>query len=504
MFAQGDHGRDLYAFSMTAKGAIPYRDYHWQYGPLMPYYYALFFKGLGVSILSVLFAETLLKFFCGLTVFFIIRHFSNPFWSFLSTISFWGFFPYFSHTYSHTGGILLLFLAAFTLIKYIYTSKTYFLYIGVFTVFLLSFVKINFSICAWGSYILCVLIINKHNGIAFKNKKNFYGVSLILLPLLTILIYYYLINGLPDYVIKQCFPHTKTGGPFSIELSQSISKPLKILWLLATRTPRNGVFLILFLLSLLAFLIRQKKINPQERKCVNITLICLTLFFFTHLHEFMLSANADYRYRIIWALPFLVLTFFVLLTQTLKTFPKTLNIIVAVVLLAVILKKVDYNFKIMESSAHPSHFLGVERAGVLLGNSPEWINTVQKTVWILNRELEENELFFAFPFEPLFYYLLDRTSPSHQIMFFDFMESPPQQDAQTVQDLENKKIRWAVSSNRIISSEESHGTFGKTNSPQLARYLEKNFKLMWELGRWDRVPGWNTNYGIRILKRAAQ
>ena len=36
MFAQGDHGRDLYAYAMTLKGALPYRDYFWQYGPLMP------------------------------------------------------------------------------------------------------------------------------------------------------------------------------------------------------------------------------------------------------------------------------------------------------------------------------------------------------------------------------------------------------------------------------------------------------------------------------------
>ena len=44
LLAQGDHGRDLYAFDQTIHGAKPYRDYWWVYGPLMPYYYALFFK----------------------------------------------------------------------------------------------------------------------------------------------------------------------------------------------------------------------------------------------------------------------------------------------------------------------------------------------------------------------------------------------------------------------------------------------------------------------------
>ena len=42
--AQGDHGRDLYAFKRVLEGAVPYRDFSWLFGPLMAYYYAFFFK----------------------------------------------------------------------------------------------------------------------------------------------------------------------------------------------------------------------------------------------------------------------------------------------------------------------------------------------------------------------------------------------------------------------------------------------------------------------------
>ena len=38
--SQGDHGRDLYCFKKVMEGALPYRDFSWLFGPLMPYYYS--------------------------------------------------------------------------------------------------------------------------------------------------------------------------------------------------------------------------------------------------------------------------------------------------------------------------------------------------------------------------------------------------------------------------------------------------------------------------------
>ena len=58
--AQGDHGRDLYAFDAVTHGKLPYKDFWWVYGPLMLYYYGLFFKILGVHITSILLGRALL------------------------------------------------------------------------------------------------------------------------------------------------------------------------------------------------------------------------------------------------------------------------------------------------------------------------------------------------------------------------------------------------------------------------------------------------------------
>src|SRR6202142_4383188 len=53
LLSQGDHGRDLYAFDAVTHGKLPYKDFWWVYGPIMPYYYGLFFKIFGVHITSV-------------------------------------------------------------------------------------------------------------------------------------------------------------------------------------------------------------------------------------------------------------------------------------------------------------------------------------------------------------------------------------------------------------------------------------------------------------------
>jgi hypothetical protein len=60
LLSQGDHGRDLYAFDAVTHGKLPYKDFWWVYGPLMPYYYGLFFKIFGVHITSVLLGRALL------------------------------------------------------------------------------------------------------------------------------------------------------------------------------------------------------------------------------------------------------------------------------------------------------------------------------------------------------------------------------------------------------------------------------------------------------------
>ena len=64
--SQGDHGRDLYAAQAVYRGELPYRDFWWVYGPLMPYYYGLFFKIFGVHISSMILGKLILRILGGI------------------------------------------------------------------------------------------------------------------------------------------------------------------------------------------------------------------------------------------------------------------------------------------------------------------------------------------------------------------------------------------------------------------------------------------------------
>src|SRR5208283_4844581 len=76
--AQGDHGRDLYATQAVLRGEIPYKDFFWFYGPLMPYYYAAFFKIFGVQITSILLGKMVLNIACGILCYLAVSEIFIP------------------------------------------------------------------------------------------------------------------------------------------------------------------------------------------------------------------------------------------------------------------------------------------------------------------------------------------------------------------------------------------------------------------------------------------
>ena len=73
MLAQGDHGRDLYAFEAVLKGQLPYKDFWWVYGPIMPYYYGLFYKISGFHITSILAGTGLIAGCLRIILLFVMR-----------------------------------------------------------------------------------------------------------------------------------------------------------------------------------------------------------------------------------------------------------------------------------------------------------------------------------------------------------------------------------------------------------------------------------------------
>ncbi|MBU1261501.1 glycosyltransferase family 39 protein, partial [bacterium] len=172
--AQGDHGRDLYCFLKVLEGQMPIRDFDWIYGPLMPYYYAFWYKVLGVSILSVKIGESLLIFLCILSVYVLSREVMAPIYSFLSSLYF--AFSYTAvynmvvdervytpvrHTYNHIGGTLAIITILYLLVRFIRLEKTkYLLGAGLSTAVLMA-IKLNIGVAFVVAFSIYLLLMKR-------------------------------------------------------------------------------------------------------------------------------------------------------------------------------------------------------------------------------------------------------------------------------------------------------------------------------------------------------
>ena len=58
----------------------------------------------------------------------------------------------------------------------------------------------------------------------------------------------------------------------------------------------------------------------------------------------------------------------------------------------------------------PAHFLSCRRARVYVGNSREWIQTVEAATARLQEVVKPDEMFFALPFDPLYIFSAQPTN----------------------------------------------------------------------------------------------
>ena len=171
----GDHGRDLDAAEEVLRGKTVYRDYWWVYGPLMPYYYAIFYKIFGISIQSILLGKFLIKLTAGVLCYLAVSVLFNPLTAMMAALWFWTFQQDFFFTYSHIGGILVVMAVIWCLMNYIREQKTSTLWQGLIFCFVLSMIKINFGLSSLATLIAAVFFIDRMNKVPFSSpKKMFY------------------------------------------------------------------------------------------------------------------------------------------------------------------------------------------------------------------------------------------------------------------------------------------------------------------------------------------
>ena len=500
IMATGDHGRDLYAAQVALKGHLPYRDYWWVYGPLMPYYYALCFKFLGTHIPAVLVGKALLAMVSSLFFYLALTTAAVPCGlAFIGAVWFLVFFPEFFITYDHIGGTALLMALIYCVFQYLWQQKTASLFIGLFCVFLLSLIKINFGVAALLILLAAVAGADFFYKIKITRQKiSFYACATLLLPLLVAPIYLWLLKGLPDFALRQCFPYI---GAYTLHHTPVLVSALTLLGSNLHNIFASPADLLMAVLVILcAAQITQQVLSGSLKTRIHLllTIAVLIFFYIINLHEFLASGVF---YRVAWAKPFAQLLMFLILATGTQDLNKITRFLLYATLTLILGIQTVHTHFYVRSQKTPSHYLGLERARVFLGNEPAWLDTVTRTVSYLQTHLKDNELFFALPYDPLYYFLTDKISPTRQIIFFDHEFIPPRQEQSIIADLEDHHVNWIVLSSRRSATEYGLGTLGKTYCPLIGAYIEQNFVTVTEFGDWTNDPGWAWNHGVRILKR---
>ena len=500
--SQGDHGRDLYAAQAVYRGELPYKDFWWVYGPLMPYYYGMFFKIFGTQISSMLLGKLVLWILCGVLVCLSLLQVTSEIAAFLCACWFILFHQDFFFTYNHIGGIVMILGVTSCLLSYIKNNSIKAAWGALGFIFTLCLIKINFGITAlvvslitvWASDLVRRITVN-------RPKKIFYATAFIGLPLITFLIYWSLLKGLSLMEIRECLPYIEGDQPYSVSPWSAISIFLNITFQTMTSTWFNITFAVIINASAIRciYLFVTNKIETSRKTILLLSLGMLCLFYTVNMHEYLKSGV---WYRAFWAQPLNMMLIFLLIDIALQSIHKSFR---KLVFLTIAILAIVCSFYILRSViiAKPeSQFLSLPRGNVYVSNSPSWISTVVQTTQFLNKTLKKDELFFALPYDCLYYYLTGKRTPSRQLIFFAHIKIPEDQEKSVIAELEKNNVHYVLLSSRaFVHQEYGLGLFGSDYCPLIKKYIDAHFVPIATFGDWSNEPGWAWNHGTTILKR---
>lgn len=522
--SQGDHGRDLYSAQAALRGEMPYKDYWWVYGPLMPYYFAFFYKAAGSSIVGFLVGDLVLKTAAAAFFYLACTCFIPPLLACLGALWFAQAQPDFFFTFNHQGGITAELWVIFMLFAFIKDKTPKYLWMTLPAILIYCLIKINFGLAALIVVIITATLSSYNTPQGRALLKKFYPMCAFLVAAVG-LIYWLLLKDLNIYEIRQCMPYFGDDQPHHFPPSLTIPYYFTQHWLTLvhawldlgqslSRGTGNLFFIFLSFYSamncfhhvllhaatvLVIWLLVSRTINAEENKRLLWCLGILLTFFILNFHEFVVSGV---WYRTYWSLPFLFMFHAIMIAFAYRIFPKWVRGILWSALGSLLVLNLIVSFFTTQQQKVPANFLTSPYANVYVGNEPEWTQTVNAVSEFLNKNLKEDETFFALPYDDIYYYLTDKHSPSRMLIFFDHIKIAPAQEVSIIKELESKKVAYVVMSNRIISSERGLGIFGKTYCPLIAAYINQKFTpLVRQGGDWNKEPGWGNNHGVLILKR---
>lgn len=496
--AQGDHGRDLYAAEAMLRAELPYRDYIWQYGPLMPFYYGLFAALFGVGAQSALFGAALLRAGTALTVFAILRRTTTPLIAVLGCWWLLLFHREFPHTFSHGGALLTLTVLTWLILRYIEEARPRDLLYGGAACFVLLLQKLNFGVIGLASLCAAVLFVELRVGCVGRSARMRAAVGIPIAALLAAMVYWWMLADLPEYAVRQSLPYLPNDSVKRLGLGEGVLELAQSYWRSLARDPHTVIGSLVIVAGLACWLptLRRRGLLSNGS---SIVLLTIGLLYGASLHEFVLSG---FQYRLRWTDVFAtLLTLLFAHELQLRVSLRARTALLAGLTLFCLGSTATRWASVAEAHT-PEQRLDHDRLDIYTGNEPGWREVVLETAAYLEEHVAPDERFFAIPYEAIYYFLASQPSPTRSLMLFEFMGISEQQEANIIEDLERENVRWIVVSNRAWSSEEvGIGVFGETHARRLATWIEEEFEVVQEIGPQDDEARWIEVHATRILRR---
>ncbi len=492
----GDMGRDFYAFQLMTQGHWPVRDYWWQYGPLMPVYYAFWFLVGGVNILSVRMGLAAIYLLSSILTYQILRLFTQAPVAFLSSLAFLSFDM--TWTFNHIGAIPLLLFSIFSLWKFFLTHHKRWCYLGLLSVVAIAWLKISagvFSFLAfYASLLLDYGLSGRKNSETLLAWKHFIFLPL-LFSVLTLGAYTALYWGVPADWVGQCMTLAPQYGRLTFFWTNL--KHLFLRFLIWDRERLFGVavFLIFGLLALLS--LRKKNLSERDKKIYLPVWGSLVIYGVANSADYFLMEGMIYRFDF-WLFPIFVLSLGFLAEWASSLFQRREKIILGILIFLGLLIFPFKNFQEALAMKVPERYLDFPQGQVYAGGALASIQAVKAGTRFILENTTPAEKILAIPYEPLYAFLSGRRHALRELIFVEGIHIQPEQEERMIREIEDEQVPLVLISNRYYSTEPGIGYFGKTHCQKLNRYLMDHYEEVQTFGRWEVE---SVEHAIKIFVR---
>jgi hypothetical protein len=477
--SEGDFGRDLYNFYLVSKGQLPYIDFNWIYGPLIPVIYGIVFKIAGVSVLNAVSFWYLMFFICVYIIFYLVSKFSNGLFGSIAGILFVVYYAFIIQTFNHLAGTFFILLALLFIKFHLDTDKPVYLYLTTLSCFFVAITKLNMGLAFSGPLFLVVILYY------YFNKKPFRHIiqSLILLFLLTILIYGVLIASSPVDQLSKSFPYSKSSlssARFDLLTGIFIADAASLTFDIRERRFSTLIFYITSLnywyyfipvISLLfAYLIFIK--NRFNKDVSYILILSMTSIFC--LHEFIMVGSV-YSLRF-WVLAQVIVLIFFLLQKFIeyckdKKFYRPAITAFGIILFITMIAKLHV---IILFKNYPANFYPTERVKACFSNTP-WFHIMVGTLEYIEKNIKPDEKLLSIPYNAFYNFASGRDFPSKHTEFLYLSNINEKEQQQIIDNLEKYRVKHILYSHKTGQIAFGVGEFGETHCKILNDYIVKNY-----------------------------